>query len=234
MSTQILEGYSSAEKAAYITAIASIATADQSASDQEVNYIGNLADAAGLNDNEKQQVFTAARDTSGAPLKSALDTLKASELKYSLVADLIAFAEADSNVAEQEKQHIASIAKYLEINADQLQALNEYVKEAAAQPADAMGIFGGGSNASGAGGILENLGLGQKLQNSGINIGSLAKGLISFVGPMIMGNMLNKGMQNKGATAGLNQSGGLGSLIGSLSGGKGFGGIGGFLTNLLK
>jgi uncharacterized tellurite resistance protein B-like protein len=234
MSTQILEGYTSLERAAYITAIASIATADQSASEQEEAYIGNLADAAGLKDNEKQQVFTAARETSGASLKNALDILKTSELKYSLVADLIAFAEADSNVAGQEKQHIASIASYLQINADQLQALNEYVKEAATQPADAMGIFGGNSNTSGAGGILENLGLGQKLQNSGINIGSLAKGLISFVGPMIMGNMLNKGMQGRGATAGLNQGGGLGSLISSLSGGKGFSGIGGFLGKLLK
>src|SRR5687767_1415175 len=115
MSTELLEGYSSTEKAAYITAIASIATADQSASQQELDYLQSLADTAGLSDAEKQQVTTAANETSGASLKNALEVLKTSELKYSLVADLIAFAESDSNVVDEEKKHIASVASYLQI-----------------------------------------------------------------------------------------------------------------------
>ncbi|HMF71175.1 MAG TPA: TerB family tellurite resistance protein [Flavitalea sp.] len=250
MSTQILEGYSDAEKAAYLKAIASIATADQTASDQEITYLANLAEVAGLGEDEQQQIITAAKDTSGSSLKFSLDVLKSSELRFSLVADLIAFAESDNNLVEQEKTHIASIAEYLGINETQLEALNEYVKEASVQPAEAMGISGE-VGSGGAGGILGNLGLGDKLKNSGINMGSLAKGLISLVGPMIMGNMLNKGLQGSKATSGLNAGtggglgdllggtsgqagGGLGSLIGSLSGGKGFGGIGGFLSNLLK
>jgi uncharacterized tellurite resistance protein B-like protein len=249
MSTQILEGYSPEEKAAYLKAIASIATADQTASDQEITYLANLAGVAGLGEDEQQQIITAAKDTSGNSLKYSLDVLKSSDLRFSLVADLIAFAESDNNVVEQEKTHIASIAKYLDINEAQLEALNDYVKEASTQPAEAMG-FSGDVAGGGLGGILGNLGLGDKLKSSGINIGGLAKGLLSFVGPMIMGNMLNKGLQGSKATSGLNTGGGglgdllgggggqagggLGSLIGSLSGGKGFGGIGGFLSNLLK
>ncbi|MEP7259209.1 MAG: TerB family tellurite resistance protein [Flavitalea sp.] len=232
MGAQMLEGYSSLEKTAYVTAIASIATADKSASDQEITYLGHLAEAAGLSENEKQQVAAAASETSGQPLKNALDVLKSSELRYSLVTDLIAFAKSDNNVVDQEKTHIASIANYLQINDDQLEALNHYVEETATQPA-ALGIAGAGASSGGLGGIIDNLGLGQKLQNSGINIGSLAKGLIGFIGPMIMGNMLNKGMQGTNASSGLNQ-GGLGSLIGSLTGGAGNAGIGGFLSNLLK
>ena len=120
MSTPILEGYSSQEKTAYIIAIASIATADQSASDQEMNYLTNLAEASGLSESEKNEVAYAAKETSGQSLKPALDILKSSELKYSLITDLIAFAESDNNVVDQEKQHIAAIASYLDINADQL------------------------------------------------------------------------------------------------------------------
>jgi uncharacterized tellurite resistance protein B-like protein len=234
MSTEILEGFSSTEKAAYITAIASIATADQSASAQEMQYLGDLADTVGLSDAEKQQVTVAATETSGESLKKALDVLKTSELKYSLVADLIAFAESDNNVVEQEKKHIASVASYLDISADQLQALNEYVQEAASQPAEAMGFLGGGQEGGGIGGILDNLGLGQKLQNSGINIGSLSKGLMSFIGPMVLGKMLNKGMQSPGGASGALGGGNLSSIIGSITGGQGFGKIGGFLSNLLK
>ena len=227
MSTPILEGYSSQEKTAYIIAIASIATADQSASDQEMNYLTNLAEASGLSESEKNEVAYAAKETSGQSLKPALDILKSSELKYSLITDLIAFAESDNNVVDQEKQHIAAIASYLDINADQLSLLNQYVKETANQPAEAMGISGA---SGGLGGILDSLGLGEKMQNSGINMGSLTKGLIGFIGPMIMGKMLNKGLQGTNASSSLGQ-GGLGSLLGGLSGGKG---IGGLLSGFLK
>lgn len=238
MSNEIMEGYSSEEKTAYITAIASIATADQSASEQEMQYLDQLSETVGLNDGERQQVRDAASETTGERLKQALDVLKTSELKFSLVADLIAFAEADSNVVEQEKKHIASVASYLNISDDQLDALNDYVKEASSQPTESMGFLGSGSSsAGGLGGILDNLGLGDKLQKSGINLGSLSKGLMSFIGPMILGKMLNKGLQTGGPTGGAGGLGGgnLGSIIGSITGGgKGFGGIGGFLSNLLK
>jgi len=233
MTTQILQGFNATEKTAYVTAIASIATADQSASELELDYLKNLAQAAGLSEEEIQQVSAAAAEANGQSLKNALDILKSSELKYSLVTDLMAFAQSDKNVAEQEKTHIAAIASYLQIDATQLQALNEFVQQTAAQPA-AMALSGEMAPSGGLEGILGNFGLGDKLKNSGINIGNLATGLMSFVGPMIMGNLLNKGLQGSNASGGLNQ-GGLGSLISGLSGGKNSsGGIGGFLSNLLK
>ncbi len=78
-------------------------------------------------------------------------------------------------------------------------------------------------------------GIGDKLKSSGIDLGSVTKGLMSFVGPMIMGNMISKGMQS-GGRSDIAQSntaqGGMGSLISSLTGGKGLSGIGGFLSKL--
>lgn len=230
MSVEILGGSAPKEKAAYIIAIASIATADNTASENEINYLLNLADHARLTEADKEAVREAALDKTGSRLKSALDVLKSSELRFSLVADLIAFAESDSNLAPEEKEQIAGIADYLGINAEQLGALNEYVKHAATQPQSAMALAGDGGN-----GIVDQFGIGNKLKNAGIDIGGLTKGLLSFVGPMIIGNLVSKGM-NKGGTvnAGMGGLGNIGSLVGSLTGGKGLSGIGGFLSNLLK
>ncbi|MBA3649700.1 MAG: TerB family tellurite resistance protein [Chitinophagales bacterium] len=231
MATQLLQGCAEEQKTAYIAAIASIATTDNVASENEINYLVNLADYAGLNDQSKKTVLAAAKDTSLNSLKQSLDVLKSSELRFSLVADLIAFAEADSNLAEGEKKHIESISNYLGVNNTQLQALNDYVKEAASQPVAQPATT---NTSMGSQGILG--GISDKLTSAGIDFSSVAKGLMSFVGPMIMGNMISKGMQSGGRSdiaQGNTAQGGIGSLVSSLTGGKGLSGIGGFLSKLM-
>ena len=95
--THVLEGYSDQEKGAYLGAVASIATADRSASEEEMQYIVALCDAADISEQQKEAVIRAASELSGDELKKCLDILKNSELKYSLVTDIIAFAKADNN-----------------------------------------------------------------------------------------------------------------------------------------
>src|SRR5262245_43106661 len=92
MTESILQGHSDQEKAAYLAAIASIATADKQASPEEMNYITKLCEAAGLPDEQKQRVLKAAKEISGEELKQSLDILNNSQLKYSLITDLMAFA----------------------------------------------------------------------------------------------------------------------------------------------
>ena len=102
----ILEGYSDEEKGAYLGAIASIATADRTASEEEQLYIEALAESADLSDEQMAAVRKAATELSDDELKRCLDVLKGSELRFSLVSDLIAFAEADQNYSEEEKQDV--------------------------------------------------------------------------------------------------------------------------------
>src|SRR5687768_3588417 len=99
-STSILEGYSDQEKGAYLGAIASLATADRSASQEELEHLKTLADAASLSDQQTDSVVRAGTELSGEELKKCLDVLKTSNLRFSLVADLIAFAEVDNNYSE--------------------------------------------------------------------------------------------------------------------------------------
>src|SRR5690242_17660819 len=92
---RILEGVRDIEKGAYLGAIASIASADRSASTLEMQYLTDLCDRANLSERQKEAVLRAATDESGQDLVACLDVLKTSDLKYSLVTDLMSFAKAD-------------------------------------------------------------------------------------------------------------------------------------------
>jgi uncharacterized tellurite resistance protein B-like protein len=232
----ILEGYSDLEKGAYLGAIASIATADREASPEELEYIGNLCDAAQLSPQQKQVVLEASTELKGEELDRCLDVLKKSELKYSLVADLMAFAKSDNNYSEEEQQYIAKIGQYLGVDQKQFSLLDQFAEESTQQPETTtpQGLLGGG--------------LGSKLQSAGINTGSLFKGLISIAAPMLIGGMLSRGLGRRGGfgggfggglgnvfgggIGGLGMGGGLGSVIGMLSGGRGMGSTGGLLGRI--
>jgi hypothetical protein len=54
-SETILQGSSDVEKGAYLGAIASIASADRQATEEEVDYLMQLADAAGLSDEQRMR-----------------------------------------------------------------------------------------------------------------------------------------------------------------------------------
>ena len=92
--TTILEGYSDMEKGAYLGAIASIATADRSATEEELAYLEALSESANLSEEQNNLIRQAATtEMSDADLKHCLDVLKTSELRFSLVSDVIAFAQ---------------------------------------------------------------------------------------------------------------------------------------------
>jgi len=231
-SETILEGYSDPEKGAYLGAIASIATADREASPEELEYMENLCEAAQLSEKQKQAVRQAATELSGEELNRCLDILKKSELKYSLVTDLMAFAKSDNNYSEQEEQNITKISRYLGIDQKQFSLLDQFADESIhqAETADAQGLLGGR--------------LGNQLQNAGINTGSLFKGLIGIAAPMLIGGLLSRGVGRGrgglggalggglGSMLGGGMGGGLGSVIGMLNGGRGMGSTGGLFGRI--
>src|SRR5687767_14421760 len=103
---KLLRDYNDDEKGAYISAIASLATADRTASQEEHEFLQAIADSAELSTEQVDKVNAAADDTTGQQLTSSLDTLKNSELRFSLLTDLVAFAESDKDYSEQEKTNI--------------------------------------------------------------------------------------------------------------------------------
>ncbi|GAA4003825.1 hypothetical protein GCM10022408_14330 [Hymenobacter fastidiosus] len=218
---QLLQNYSDQEKAAYLSAIASLASADREASAAEVEFLQQLAHTTGLSGGATQQVLSAARDASNESIKQSLDMLRGSDLRFSLVADLISFARADGAYSNTEEEMVNKIATYLGINQQQQQALETVVDQAATVPHDA--------NDPGKQGFLS--GITDKLDSVGIPKGALMAGLLGVVAPMVLSRVMGGGNRQSGAMGGM--MGGSGTMGGLLGGAMGGGSMGGLLGGLL-
>ena len=235
----ILEGYSDLEKGAYLGAIAALAFADRQASEEELAYLDALNESAGLSQEQSSLMHEAAvSHITEDDLERCLDVLKTSDLRFSLISDLVAFAEADQSYSEEEKHYVEKVASYLGVNEEQLGLLNQFTKKAVQEtPANAEAI---GSEQKSPASFLDSLGFGDKLKNAGINTNALMKGALAIVGPMLLAKMFSGGRRrNTGGMLGTGGGllggllGGGGGLLGSiLGGGRGLGGAGGILGRL--
>jgi uncharacterized tellurite resistance protein B-like protein len=221
METQLLQNYSEPEKTAYLSAIASLATADRQASAPEAEFLQRLAQQAGLSDGATRQVLAAADNANNQTVQQSLDQLKSSDLRYSLVTDLISLARADGTYSPGEEEMVGKMAAYLGINPEQKQALESVVDQAnnvAHDPQDPnkQGFLSG---------------IGDKLSSVGIPKGALMAGLLGVVAPMVISRVMG-GNSNSGQPQ--SQSGSLGGLLGGAMGSLGGGGsLGGMLGGLL-
>lgn len=256
-SQTLLQGASDMEKGAYLGAIASIATADREASTEEVEYLSSLADTAGLSSEQKEAVIKAANDISGDDVLRCLDVIKNSDLKYSLVTDVIAFAKSDNNYSEAEQKNVKKMSDYLGVNQQQFSLLDHFtdkVKSAVSSDAETLSDDGGQGRSTD---LLSSLGLKDKMQSAGLNGSSILKGLLGIAAPMILTKMITGGLNRNSGGGGmfgsgggmfgsgggmfggggggmLGGGGGLGSVFSMLNGGRGFGNSGGFLSRVLR
>ncbi|RYZ30883.1 MAG: TerB family tellurite resistance protein [Chitinophagaceae bacterium] len=235
----ILEGYSDLEKGAYLGAIASIATADREATEEELGYIRELCEAANLSGEQTALIEQAATELSGEELNRCLDVLKESDLKHSLITDMIAFAKSDNNYTIEEEAGIKQVSDYLGLSEQQFSLLDQFAQKATEQPqaAQPQASSENNTNTQGPQNLFGLGGLGDKMQSAGINTGSLFKGLLSVAAPMLIGSMISRGLGGRrggmlgGGLGGFGMGGGLGSLIGMLGGSRSFGG-GGMFGNM--
>ena len=229
---KILQGNSDLEKGAYLGAIASIATADRQASDEEMEYIAGLCEAADLSPEQKESVMRAATELSSDELTRCLDILKKSDLRFSLVADLMTFAKTDKNYNEAEQANVKKIAVYLGVDEQQFSLLDQFAEKTKSTDIPAPVSENNHQH------FLSSLGMKQKLQSAGIDGSSLMKGLIGFAAPMILSGLFSRGHGRSSSYAGNKSNGGFGggglsSIIGMLNGGRGFGSTGGLLGKIL-
>jgi uncharacterized tellurite resistance protein B-like protein len=217
---KLLKDYTETEKAAYLTAIASIASADRSATEEELEFLDALADAAELSPAGKELLREASVEITGDDLKQSLDVLKGSELRFSLLADLVAFAEADQDYSADEKNHITRVANYLNITQEQQSTINQFVQKASQtdvpeeQRQQPQNFF-------------DKLGMNDQFKKAGINTNSLGSGLIGMLGPVVLGALMSRALGGRRGGMGGGLLGGLlgGGLGGMLGGGGGLGGL---------
>ncbi|MBC7391535.1 MAG: TerB family tellurite resistance protein [Opitutaceae bacterium] len=256
MNSELLSDYPIQEKEAYVGAIASIATVDRQATDDELDYLSALAEAAGV---DQQMVETSAKDESNQLIKGQLDILRNSDLRFALITDIITFAKADGKLDQAEQEKINEISSYLGISQQQTTALNTFVEKSADLKTDdetpkdesflektgLSGILKGANIPSG--GILKGLlgvaaplilarmfrnrsnGFGNQNGNPGGLLGSVFGGPNSSLGGGLGGGLLGSLLNGGGSN-----TGGLGSILGNLSGGRGYGGLGSILGGLFQ
>jgi uncharacterized tellurite resistance protein B-like protein len=242
-SETILTGYSEHEKAAYIGALAALATADRSAEGEELEHIRDIAHAAGISPEKEQEIVHAAKDPSGQDLKRCLDILKSSELRFSLITDLIAVAKADESYTEDEKRNIEKVSQYLNVDKNQFSVLDQFVSKAADSEQSPEEITDPN--------LVQRLGMQDRFSNAGLNIGSMGRSLFGFLGPMLIGGMAARALRGGrsggigGGMLGGNRTGmggigfpgglgGLGSLVNGLNRSRSTNSMGGMLGRLFR
>ncbi|MDO1444787.1 TerB family tellurite resistance protein [Rhodocytophaga aerolata] len=213
----LLDGYTDQEKTAYLCAIASIATADRKATEDEIELLEAFMDSANLSSDGSQLVLQAAHDPSNAHLAQNLDTLKNSQLRFSLITDIINFAKSDGQYTAEEQARIQEIAAYLNVNQSQYNALNQFVDTA--DQAHKQGQDVTSQN------FLQSSGLGNSFNSLGISP-SFIKGALAIMAPIVISRMM--GRRSSAGTGGIGlgtpRSGGLlDGLLGGAAGGM-FGG----------
>ncbi len=223
--THLLQNFSDTEKIAYLSAIAAMAGSDGTVTPEESAFITALCDRADLSEAAEQQVMYAAQNSTPQTLQQNLDTLKSSQLRFSLITDLISFAYSDNAFTADEEEKIKMIATYLNINDQQFTALHQFVQAAnktqiteedVAQPQN----------------FASKAGVGDMLNKAGIDSNMLMKGALGILAPLVLSRMMRGGgnFRRGGMMGGM--GGGLGGILGGLLGGMGGGGMmGGYGRN---
>lgn len=222
-SKELLKDYPEKEKTAYLAAVASMGTPEDKASQEEEEFLADLCEEAGLTKADKEEVINEARNPANDGFENHLTFLRNSDLKYSFIVDVITYAKADGDYTDEEKKKIQRMADRLGITIEQYNALSEYIEKAEiAQGEEATEE-----------GFLEKTGLKQKFNRLNIPVKGLLSGL---VGSMLMRGVM--GRRRGGLLGSLlggtrYRRGGLSSVVGMLSGSRGYRRSGGLLSRLL-
>ncbi|MBB6611169.1 TerB family tellurite resistance protein [Pontibacter sp. Tf4] len=250
--TTLLKDYSQEEKGAYFGALAIMASADGKTTDEELQFLQMMAEAAELPANVQQEVAAVAKNPSIISLEKCLDVLKTSQLRFSFVTDIISFAKADGQYTPDEQQRIKEVSEYLGIDQQQYSILDQFVNKA--EQAKQQGEDPTSPS------FLNKSGFDDMFKNAGISpamvtgiLGVLAPivlsgmmrrrggGMMGGMGGGLLGGLLGGSMMGGGMYGGRGYGGGLGSIIsilGGLNGRRGYGsmrsgGLGGLLGGLL-
>ncbi|NEM98566.1 tellurite resistance TerB family protein [Pontibacter burrus] len=253
--TTLLKDYSQEEKGAYFGALAIMASADGKTTEEELQFLQLMAEAAELPQNVQQEVAQVAKNPDIINLEKCLDVLKRSQLKYSFVTDIISFAKADGQYTPDEQQRIKEVSEYLGIDQQQYSILDNFVdkadeaKKQGEDPTSQSFL-----NKSGFGDMFKNAGISPAMVTGILGIlapmvisgmmrrrGGKMGGIGGMMGGGLLGGLLGGGMMGGGMYGGRNYGGGLGSIIsilGGLSGRRGYGsmrsgGLGSLLGGLL-
>ncbi len=123
-----LADYPEVEKVDYFSIVASIASADGKVTDAEITQIREFCSAIGIGEIGIGVIIAVIGDPSMIDLQAILNRLSKTELKFTLLTDMLFMAHADGIVSPNEEEEIRKIASMLDITQEQIEVINKYVE----------------------------------------------------------------------------------------------------------
>ena len=120
--------FSDDEKIEYLCVVASIAIADGDVSNEEISKLREICKQVKLSASGMGKVLSFAENPSSDEVHDILTKLSDSQLKFTLITDMIFLAFADTKFSEHEKVEIKRVAKELRISQEQVDSIEAYVK----------------------------------------------------------------------------------------------------------
>jgi uncharacterized tellurite resistance protein B-like protein len=117
----------SKERAAYLRVIASLAALDGEVSDAEIAHLRRACKDLELTPAQMGRVIASAEAPDKAMVRDAVRQLAGSQLRFTLLSDLLFIAHADGRYSEEERSEVAAVADALGITKAQRSAVDKYV-----------------------------------------------------------------------------------------------------------
>jgi len=111
----------------YLCVIAALASADESISDAELTQLRLFCEAIGVSEMGIGSVLAAAADSTQIDLPAITAHFADTNLKFTLLTDLLLMTHADDSVAAEEKNALNDAIARLRITTAQMQAIARYV-----------------------------------------------------------------------------------------------------------
>ncbi len=125
-----LLNYTEEQRAAYLTVLSSLSLADGEVDDEEAQLVEQMCKDSQLSFKPKMQVLNALYTPDDTDVEASLDTLKETDLKFSLVADILKLVQADGEFTPDEVKEVAMLKSSLLLSDAQYDAVNKYVEMA--------------------------------------------------------------------------------------------------------
>jgi uncharacterized tellurite resistance protein B-like protein len=116
------------EKVAFLSLVATIASADKKITADETDNLLTLCEEIKLPKEKTGEVISALRHPEEAPVEKYAEQLKDSDLKYTLLVDMYFLAYADDKLVSDEAKEINAFSERLNINEAQTKAIAKYAK----------------------------------------------------------------------------------------------------------
>lgn len=123
-----LTAYPHAERVDYLSVLAAIAAADKTVSDKEITHLRQFCESVEIDEVGIGLIIAALEHPAIVDLQTILPRLTRTDLKFTLLTDMLFIAQADGKMCPVERKEIDKIAAMLAIIPEQIDVVHRYVE----------------------------------------------------------------------------------------------------------